>query len=114
MKFGEKIRILRKNRNMSQEQLANYLKINRNYLSRIETDKCEPPASIIKSLSLLFHVSVTSLLDMESTEATYEEKIKYVNENCSSLLEQDLDFIVRIISIMKEEDVKEEKTKNRH
>ena len=107
MKFGEKIRILRKNRNMSQEQLANYLKI-------IETDKCEPPASIIKSLSLLFHVSVTSLLDMESTEATYEEKIKYVNENCSSLLEQDLDFIVRIISIMKEEYVKEEKTKNRH
>ena len=77
MKFGEKIRILRKNRNMSQEQLANYLKINRNYLSRIETDKCEPPASIIKSLSLLFHVSVTSLLDMESTEATYEEKIKF-------------------------------------
>ena len=36
MNLGEKIKYLRKSQNMSQETLANHLKINRNYLSRIE------------------------------------------------------------------------------
>ena len=42
MKLGEKIKLLRKGKKISQEELANMLKINRNYLSRIETGKYEP------------------------------------------------------------------------
>jgi len=106
MNIGEKIKYLRKSQNMSQEALANHLKINRNYLSRIETDKSEPTASIIKTVSNLFGISVNSLLEMETTGPIYEEKVRYVTENCRLLLENDLDFLVRIISIMKEEYVK--------
>lgn len=109
MNIGEKIKYLRKNQNMSQEALANHLKINRNYLSRIETDKSEPTASIIKTISNLFGISVSSLLEMEASGPIYEEKVKYVTENCKLLLESDLDFLVRIISIMKEEYVKKNK-----
>ena len=39
MKLGEKIKQLRKSKGISQEELAVMLKINRNYLSRIETGK---------------------------------------------------------------------------
>lgn len=106
MNIGEKIKYLRKSQNMSQETLANHLKINRNYLSRIETDKSEPTASIIKQISKLFGVNVNSLLDLETTGPIYEEKIKYITENCKLLIESDIDFLVRIISIMKEEYVK--------
>lgn len=47
MNFGDKIKYLRKKDNMSQQELANKLKINRNNLSRIETGKSEPNASLI-------------------------------------------------------------------
>jgi len=106
MNLGDKIKSLRKNQNMSQSELASYLKINRNHLSRIETNKSEPTSSMIKSLSKLFGVSVTSLLGAESNSPIYEEKVKYITENCKLLIESDLDFLVRIISIMKEEYVK--------
>ena len=109
MNIGEKIKYLRKSQNMSQEALANRLKINRNYLSRIETDKSEPTVSTIKAVSNLFGVSVNSLLDLDTTGPIYEEKVKYVTENCKLLIESDLDFLVRIISIMKEEYVKKNK-----
>lgn len=110
MKLGEKIKNLRKGHDMSQEELANYLHINRNYLSRIETDKSEPTTTIIKELSGLFDISVNSLLDIDTSGPVYEEKIKYVVDNCKLLLESDLDFIVRIISVMKEEYVKKSKS----
>lgn len=106
MNLGEKIKYLRKSQGMSQEALANHLHINRNYLSRIETEKSEPTATIIKDICNLFGVSVNSLLDSEITGPIYEEKVKYVAENCKLLIESDLDFLVRIISIMKEEYVK--------
>ena len=42
MTLGEKIRNLRNNNNISQDKLAKMLNINRNNLSRIETDKSVP------------------------------------------------------------------------
>ena len=109
MNLGEKIKYLRKSQNMSQEDLANHLQINRNYLSRIETDKSEPTATILKNISKLFGVSINSLLETDINGPIYEEKVKYVTENCKLLIESDLDFLVRIISIMKEEYVKKNK-----
>ena len=109
MNIGEKIKYLRKSQNISQEALANYLQINRNYLSRIETGKSEPTASIIRSITTKFGVSVSSLLDLDNAGPIYEDKIKYVTENCKLLIEADLDFLVRIISVLKEEYVKKNK-----
>ena len=106
MTLGEKIRTLRKDKKISQEQLSIMLQINRNHLSRIETDKSEPTASILKDISRLFDINLNSLLDIEAIEEPLENKISYVTENCRFLHEKDLDFIVRIISIMREEYVK--------
>ena len=106
MTLGEKIKNLRKQHNMSQTQLANYLKINRNYLSRIETDKSDPTSSIILKLTVLFEVSANSLLGASNDASYTEEKRKYINDNCTSLADEDLDFLIRIVSIMKEEYMK--------
>ena len=106
MTLGEKIKTLRKDKKISQEQLASILQINRNHLSRIETDKSEPTASILKDITKLFGISLNSLLDIEETGQTQEEKINYIISNCRFLHEKDIDFIVRIISIMREEYVK--------
>ncbi len=106
MTLGEKIKALRKGKKISQEQLAMMLQINRNHLSRIETDKSEPTASILKDLTRLFDINLNSLLDIELSEEPLENKINYIIENCRFLHEKDVDFVVRIISIMREEYVK--------
>lgn len=106
MDFGSKIQMLRKNHGLSQEKLAAILKVNRNYLSRIETGKSEPTLTVIREIAKYFHVDVSSLLDLSSSCRNREEKIKKITEDCHSLLEDDLDFIIRIICVMKEEYVK--------
>mgnify|MGYP003506914873 CR=1 FL=1 len=106
MKLGEKIKYLRKSKGISQEELATMLKINRNFLSRIETGKSDPNAGILKSIAKLFNVDLNSLLDINDADIENSNKIKYIVENCKYLNEKDLDFIVRIMTVMREEYVK--------
>lgn len=105
MKLGEKIKLLRKSKKISQEDLAGMLKINRNYLSRIETGKSEPNATVLKNIAKIFNIDLNSLLDVKEDNEN-SDKIKYIIENCKYLNDKDLDFIVRIIIVMKEEYVK--------
>ena len=106
MKLGEKIKYLRKSKGISQEELAIMLKINRNYLSRIETGKSEPTSGILKNIAQIFSIDLNSLLDISTGENQTTEKLKYIVENCKYLHDKDLDFIVRVITIMREEYVK--------
>lgn len=106
MKLGEKIKSLRKSKGISQEELAAMLKINRNYLSRVETGKSEPTAGILKQIAIIFNIDLNSLLDINNDNQDISEKVKYIVNNCKYLHEKDLDFIVRIITVMKEEYVK--------
>lgn len=108
MKLGEKIQLMRKNHNISQENLAQALKINRNCLSRIETGKSEPSISVLKNLTKIFNVDIVSLLDMEDKKENSKEKIKTIYDGCQHLLNDDLDFLIRIISVMREEYVKKD------
>lgn len=106
MKLREKIKYLRKSKGISQEELAIMLKINRNYLSRIETGKSEPTSGILKNIAQIFSIDLNSLLDISTGENQNTEKLKYIMENCKYLHDKDLDFIVRVITIMREEYVK--------
>jgi len=94
-----KIKILRKNEGLSQETLANMLKINRNYLSRIETGKSEPTSSILKNVALIFNVDLNDILEIKNTDTNFN-KIKYISDNCKYLQEKDLDLIIRLIDII--------------
>ena len=106
MNFGSKIQMLRKNHGISQESLAEILKINRNYLSRIETGKSEPSLSVLKDIAQYFKVDIITLMDIQTNGSNSEEKINIITEGCKHLLDNDLDFIIRVISIMREEYVK--------
>ena len=108
MDFGSKIQMLRKSQGISQENLATILKINRNNLSRIETGKSEPTLSIIKDIVKYFNVDVVSLMDLKDKSINTKEKIKMISDGCNYLLDNDLDFIIRLISVMREEYVKKD------
>ena len=89
MDLGSKIKNIRYNNNMSQEDMAKLLKINRNYLSRIETNKSLPTAEVLARLAEAFSISVDSLLgisldDKEETE-TRLNKIKKIKKKMGTL-----------------------------
>ena len=103
MTLGEKIRNIRHNNDMSQDDLAKNLRINRNYLSRIETDKSVPTSDILYSLAKIFNISVDNLLETDKIGQDSDfrkEKIGLINKYCSSLTGQELDFIVKVVKTM--------------
>lgn len=106
MNLGIKIKNLREIEKISQEQLAKTLKINRNYLSRIETGKSEPTSSILKDLANIFNISIDSLLDISNNETSNEEKIDIVYKRLKYLDNNDLDFLIRVTDVMTKEFVK--------
>lgn len=104
MELGNKIKNIRHNHNISQEELARRLEINRNYLSRIETNKSLPTAEILARLSLLFNISIDNLLgvnlDGKDNVRVREGKVKKINKYCSYLSNSELDFVVNLLCVM--------------
>lgn len=104
MELGTKIKNIRYNNNLSQEEMAKILKINRNNLSRIETNKSLPTAEVLIRLSEEFSVSIDSLLGLnlesnDNTEAR-NSKIKKINQICNNLSNKELDFIINVLCVM--------------
>lgn len=106
VKIGDKVQSLRKNHNMSQEFLAAELKINRNCLSRIETGKSEPSIAVIKNLSRIFDIDISTLLDIGEEKKSSSEKIKAITDSLKYLNDNDLDFLIRVVSVLRKEYVK--------
>lgn len=62
MKFNEKLISLRKEKGMTQEELAYKLGVSRQSVSKWELGECEPDISKLKEISKLFQVSTDNLL----------------------------------------------------
>lgn len=63
MKIGEKIKALRKTKNISQESLANVLGVTFQAVSKWETGATTPDVSLIPPLASFFGVSIDELFD---------------------------------------------------
>ena len=63
MKIGEKIKALRKSKNISQEALANVLGVTFQAVSKWETGTTAPDVSLIPPLASFFGVSIDELFD---------------------------------------------------
>lgn len=76
MTFGEKLKQLRKDNNLTQEDLAEKLYVTRTAISKWETGKGFPAIDSLKSISVLFQVSIDDLIsegDVE-TKRTLDQK----------------------------------------
>mgnify|MGYP006302199689 CR=1 FL=1 len=64
-RFGEKLRVLRQRRGMTQQQLAMQLGFNHAHENRLESGKRKPHAELLIRLSYLFGVSIDVLVKDE-------------------------------------------------
>ena len=104
MDLGSKLKNIRYNNNISQEEMAKILKINRNYLSRMETNKSLPTAEVLTRLAENFNISVDSLLGINLEGKAGAEakmnKIKKVTQYCAYLSNAELDFVINMLCVM--------------
>ena len=104
MDLGNKFKNIRYNNNISQEEMAKILKINRNNLSRIETNKSLPTAEVLARLAESFNISIDSLLgidlDGEDGVEIKKNKIKKVSQYCAYLSNSELDFVINMLCVM--------------
>lgn len=75
MKIGEKIKVLRKAKNISQEALANVLGVTFQAVSKWETGMTAPDVSLIPPIASFFGVSIDELFDYNvwENERTVDE-----------------------------------------
>ena len=94
MSFGENLRLMRKARNLTQEQFAEALGVSRQAVSKWEADSGYPEAEKLTVISRVLGVSVDKLLDIEPEQDQTE------NEDSSAEQDQLADTAVGAIAIM--------------
>ena len=97
MKIGEKIKVLRKAKNISQESLAKVLGVTFQAVSKWETNTTAPDVSIIPSIASFFGVSIDELFDYNVFEN--EKKIDSI---CREAAHYRLDDPIRAEEILRE------------
>lgn len=73
MKFHEKLYNLRKDKRMSQEELAEKLEISRQAVSKWETGDSLPETAKLLAIAKYFNVSIDYLLNDNATEYRFQE-----------------------------------------
>ena len=73
MNFGEKLKQLRAERNLTQPQLAQAIGIEQSYLSKLENDKSIPSADIFQSILKAFSIDVATVLDGVDEKQVYRD-----------------------------------------
>ena len=92
MKWNKRIRDLREDNDLTQEDLASQLGISKRTLLRYESGVLEPTISVLISLSLLFNVSVDYIIGTKDTTEIDEISIK-----------NELDHVIQSLEKIKKE-----------
>ena len=86
MEFHEKLQELRKNRKMTQEELAEVLYVSRTAVSKWESGRGYPSIDSLKEISKFFSVSIDDLLSGEKLLSIAEKENKSNIRNICDLL----------------------------
>ena len=93
MEFHEKLQELRKNKGMTQEELAKELFVSRTAISKWESGKGYPSIDSLKEISKFFSVTIDELLSSEELITAAKE------ENCTNLGKM-TDLLIGLTDIM--------------
>lgn len=105
--FGDKLKQLRKQANLTQEELGKKLGVAKNTVSYWESDDSQPSLDTIKEISILFQVSVDYLLGNEIDGLEEIEQIKRLLKQSGlmsgdDLTKEELEKALKIVEMMRE------------
>lgn len=79
MTLGEKLKLHRKNKGLSQEKLAELVGVSRQAVTKWESDQTAPSSSHLIALSSIYHISLDELAIDNQTEQGKDKKILQCN-----------------------------------
>jgi transcriptional regulator with XRE-family HTH domain len=74
--FSENIRVLRAQKELSQQKVADDLLITRARFSKYEEGKSEPPFDVLKRISTYYHISIDILISVDLRRNTIDTLLK--------------------------------------
>ena len=86
MEFNEKLQQLRKQKNLTQEELAQALYVSRTAISKWESGRGYPSIDSLKAISGFFHVTIDELLSGEQILTLAEEDRKEKEDHFCDLI----------------------------
>lgn len=81
MSFGDRLRDLRVEKNMTQEDLSKKLNVSRATVGRYETNERFPDKDILKKIADIFDVSLDFLLGRTDNRSSFSKKQISLNKN---------------------------------
>ncbi|MDF1511055.1 hypothetical protein Gp_49 [Bacillus phage vB_Bacillus_1020A] len=102
MKYGDRLKKLRENKKLSQQQLADILKINRSTYARYELSQTQPDFEILKSIADYYEVTIDYILGHKSEIVELEY---YKNKIATEF--PDIDLMFKDMESLTAEDMKE-------
>jgi transcriptional regulator with XRE-family HTH domain len=103
---GNKLKILRKNKNMSQEEVADYLHMSQSAYARMESGESHSWASHIIKICKIFAIAPEDLLKVEHLKTDANKKNtssrEIVNQLSDEVIEQYEDKIKELKKVIKE------------
>lgn len=100
MEFNEKLQQLRKQQNLTQEELAEKLYVSRAAVSKWESGRGYPSIDSLRSISLLFSVSIDDLLSGEELITVAEADNQENKRNLRSVMLGSLDCMPLLLFIL--------------
>ena len=97
--LGKRIKELRKERNLSQDQLSELVGIDSRSISHIENGDTFPSKSLLEIAKAL-NVSLPDLFEFEHLKYDFKYKKNYIINSLDNISEADLDILFRIIKSM--------------
>ena len=83
--FSEKLKEARKNKNLSQEQVAEILNIARSNISKYENGNLEPTIQTLKEFCKLYEVSADYLLELNNSKTKNNISIHQENNTTATI-----------------------------
>lgn len=100
MEFYEKLQLLRKNKGLTQEELADILYVSRTAISKWESDRGYPNIDSLKRISTYFEVSIDDLLSGEKLIFIAEHEHRAWMLNICDLLYGIVDVFALLLIIL--------------
>lgn len=100
MTFGQKLRQLRKEKELSQDELSEKINVDGRHISRYENGRFMPSADVIVKIAEVFNVSIDYLLFEDGPRTPLKYKNKELIEKIKSLeniTERDKETLINII-----------------
>lgn len=107
--FGDRLKKIRKERNLTQEEIGELCEVGKTTISNWENNITQPPFEIVKKLAQYFGVTIDYLLNFSQDDADNMEKLKIAlkeagmwDYSMDDMSREDFEKAMQIVAMLKD------------